>query len=209
MLIRFLGACLFAATLATAMPEKMPPDAAEVSGNKFTSPYFKFHYTFPQGWSPEDDKLRREKNRRWHEDSIARVQANPPPVINNSSVTTSILWTYELLRATPQPAPADATPAPPHITVTAVEQTSSDSADEQARFLGHLRSVREVVRKPQRQKISGRDFTRTDLVYKNGHLEAVFICVAKGYLLFFRFSARTEQEMNELAQTMNSLEFEK
>ena len=39
--------------------------------------------------------------------------------------------------------------------------------------------------------------------------EAVFIGVAKGYLLFFRFFARTEQEMNQLAQTMNSLEFEK
>lgn len=209
MLIKFLGACLFAAALATAMPEKTPPDAAEVSGNKFTSPYFKFHYTFPEGWSPEDDKLRREKNQRWHEESIARVQANPPPVIANGSVTTSVLWTYELLRATPQPAPADAMPAPPHIAVTAVEQILSDSADEQARVLGHLRSVTQVFRRPQHRKISGHDFTRTDLIYKDGHFEAVFIGVAKGYLLFFRFNARTEQEMNELAQTMNSLGFEK
>jgi hypothetical protein len=62
---RFVFAvCLLIGVFASASPEKREPDFVRIEANTVESPYFKFHYPFPQGWLKLDDTVRWSKIER-------------------------------------------------------------------------------------------------------------------------------------------------
>jgi len=90
-------------TASTAAREKTEPDVVTISGNTIESPYFKFHYSFPQGWQTQDDKVRMENNREKHRKAGAGH------------------WTYNLLLASPEPISAYDKLSLPYIHILAIE----------------------------------------------------------------------------------------
>jgi hypothetical protein len=195
---------LLAAIVAVAR-QKQQPDVAIIQGNSFESPYFKFHYSFPQGWSAEDNQVRMDRNRVEHENAVGRAKAEPPPVSYYGVSPAQVFWTYDLLIAAP---PAE-TKSPTYVRFCALERFSALSEPGRyARLMRRLDTVK-VLHEGQKQIISGRKFVRTDVILKNGQFIAMFETFAGNYLLLFEFHGRDEQEMNDLAQTMQTLKFDK
>jgi hypothetical protein len=177
-------------TVSTAAREKMEPDALSISGNTIESPYFKFHYSFPQGWLIQDDKLRVERNRETHKKSGVA------------------LWTYNLLLASPGPLSADDKLSLPYIHILAIEKAQALGNGNYAKSLAKSKSLT-ILHPPQQLRIAGQNFTRTDLVDKDVHYEALLDTTARNYFLLFQFHGRTQEEMEALVKTMESAKFDK
>jgi hypothetical protein len=182
---------VFLLTLSTAAREKMEPDALSISGNTIESPYFKFHYSFPQGWLIQDDKLRVERNREAHKKSGV------------------VLRTYNLLLASPGPISADDKLSLPYIHILVIEKAQDLLGNgNYAKSLAKTKSLT-VLHPPQQLRIAGQSFTRTDLVDKDVHYEALLDTTVRNYFLLFQFHGRTQEEMEALVRTMESATFDK
>ena len=182
---------IFLLTVSTAAREKMEPDALSISGNTIESPYFKFHYSFPQGWLTQDDKVRMERNRETHKKSGV------------------VLWTYNLLLASPGSISADDKLTLPYIHILAIEKAQELFGNgNYAKSLARTKSLA-ILHPPQQVRIAGQNFTRTDLVDKNVHHEALLDTAVRNYFLLFQFHGRTEEEMEALVKTMESAKFDK
>jgi hypothetical protein len=189
--------CLLATLFAAASPDKREPDAVNITGNKFESTYFQFHYSFPQGWITQDNQIRMEKNRNSHK--AAEKQAGG----------ATVLWTYDLLLASAMPTSAEGKLFLPYIQIFAIENSRATGAPgTYARMLARSKSLK-LLREPEQRTFSGRKFVRTDLIHNDSHYEALFDTTVRSYLLLFQFHGRTKEEMDTLARTMESIQFEK
>jgi hypothetical protein len=187
----------FLVALSALSLEKKEPDAADIAGNDFASAYFQFHYSFPQGWTAQDNQLRMERNRNRHKE--AEKQAHG----------ATVLWTYDLLLASAAPASGNDKLSLPYIQIFAIENSRiTGDPGTYARMLAKSKSLK-FLRGPQQQDFSGRKFMRSDLVHNDSHYEALLDTSLKNYLLLFEFHGRTREEMDALARTMESVKFEK
>jgi hypothetical protein len=181
---------IFLLTVSTAAREKIEPDALNISGNTIESPYFKFHYSFPQGWLIQDDKVRVEKNRETHKKAGV------------------FLWTYNLLLASAGPISDDKLSLP-YIHILAIEKAEDLFGNgKYAKSLAKTKSLA-ILHPPQQLRIAGQNFTRTDLADKDVHYEALLDTTARNYFLLFEFHGRTQEEMEALVKTMESTTFDK
>jgi hypothetical protein len=198
------------AAIVSVARQKQQPDVAIVQGNSFESPYFKFHYSFPQGWSAEDNQARMDRNRVEHENAVGRAKAEPPPVSYYGVSQALVFWTYDLLIATPpRLVAAEVKSPPPYIRFGALERYHLlNEPGQYAKLMRRLDTVK-VLHESQKQIIAGRKFVRTDVISKKGQFIAMFETFAGDYLLLFEFHGRDEQEMHDLAQTVQSLKFDK
>lgn len=184
-------------TLATMGLEKKEPDAVNIAGNDFESTYFQFHYSFPPGWMVEDNQLRMEKNRSRHKAAEKQAQG------------ATLLWTYELLLASAAPISGDDKLLLPYIQIFAIENSRiTGGPGTYARMLTRNKSLK-FLRRPQEQTFSGRKFMRSDLLHDGSHYEALLDTTVRNYLLVFEFHGRTQEEMDSLARTMESVHFDK
>lgn len=182
---------IFLLTVSTAAREKTEPDALSISGNLIESPFFKFHYSFPQGWLTQDDKVRMENNRETHRKAGVGH------------------WTYNLLLASPGPISADDKLSLPYIHILAIEKAQDLFGNgNYAKSLAKMKSLT-ILHQPQQLKIAGQNFTRTDLADKDIHYEALLDTTARNYFLLFQFHGRTQEEMEVLVKTMESVKFDK
>jgi hypothetical protein len=177
--------------LAALSPEKTEPDAARIGANTFESPYFKFHFSFPQSWCTLDDAFRMESNRKRHEEAAKRAD---------------VAWTYNLLMASPAPVSADEKLPLPFIHVLAIEGVPVPLGDYATTF-ARVKSFKLLQQQPR--SFSGHEFIESDLMHNDAHYEAVFETKTRDYLLIFQFHGRTQEEMNTLAKSMESLKFDK
>jgi hypothetical protein len=179
--------------LASASPEKKEPDAVSFEANTVESPYFKFHYSFPQGWLKLDDTVRMEQNRKKHQNAGGRI----------------VNWTYDLLLVSTGPVSGDGKLSLPYIHILAIENAQGlFGGGNYAKSFAKMKSFT-ILHPPQQKKFSGQQFTRADLVDKNSHYEALFDTAIRNYFLLFEFHGRTQEEMETLAKTMESLQFNK
>jgi hypothetical protein len=178
-------------TVLAAASEKAEPDEAIISGNTIESPYFKFHYSFPQGWLTQDDKLRMQNNRE-----------------NHRKAGTGH-WTYNLLLASPGPISAEDKLSLPYIHILAIEKAQDLFGNgNYARLVAKKKSLT-ILRPAQQLKIAGQNFTRIDLAEKDVHYEALLDTTTRNYFLLFQFHGRTPEEVNALVKTMESAKFDK
>jgi len=188
-----VAVCLLAGLFASASQEKREPDFVSVEANTVESPYFKFRYSFPQGWLKLDDTVRMEQNREKHQKASGSV----------------VRWTYDLLLASPGPIARDGKLSLPYIHILAIENAQDLFGNgNYAKSFAKMKSLT-VLHPPQQKKFSGQQFTRTDLADKESHYEALFDTAARNYFLLFQFHGRTQEEMDTLAKTMESLKFNK
>jgi hypothetical protein len=188
-----VAVCLLAGLLASASPEKKEPDAVSFEANTVESPYFKFHYSFPQGWLKLDDTVRMEQNRKKHQNAGGRI----------------VNWTYDLLLVSTGPVSGDGKLSLPYIHILAIENAQGlFGGGNYAKSFAKMKSFT-ILHPPQQKKFSGQQFTRADLVDKNSHYEALFDTAIRNYFLLFEFHGRTQEEMETLAKTMESLQFNK
>jgi len=184
---------LLISLFAPASPEKKEPDTVSFEANTVASPYFKFHYAFPQGWLTLDDGVRMQQNREKHQDAGGSI----------------VHWTYDLLLASPGPVSKDGKMSLPYIHILAIENAQGLFGNgNYAKSFAKMKSFT-VLHPPQQKKFSGQQFTRADLVDKNSHYEALFDTAVRNYFLLFEFHGRTQEEMETLAKTMESLQFNK
>src|SRR5215470_10344324 len=163
----FVPCLLLVVWLASAQQNQPEPDACTVTNNTIKSKFFKFQYSFPQGWSIVNDELRTAENRKRHEDQVKKELAKLPPDTADTKHTTQVFWIYDLLLATPKPlAPGDKT-GPPNITIRAQERfhTLSEPGDL-AKMLAMFPTAK-ALRKPEEITLSGQKFVRSDFVYHN------------------------------------------
>jgi len=184
---------LLVGLLAAASPQKREPDLVSFQANTVESPYFKFHYSFPQGWNSLDDTVRREQNRKKHQKAGGNT----------------VHWTYDLLLASPGPISADGKLTLPYIHVLAIENAQDLFGNgNYAKSFAKTKSVA-ILHPPEQQNFAGQKFTRTDLGDKSSHYEALFDTTVRNYFLLFEFHGRTQEEMDTLAKTMESIKFDK
>jgi hypothetical protein len=184
---------LLISLLAPASPEKKEPDAVSFEANTVESSYFKFHYAFPQDWLTLDDTVRMQQNRKKHKDAGGSI----------------VHWTYDLLLASPGPTSADGKLSLPYIHVLAIENAQDlFSNGNYAKSFAKMKSLT-ILHPPQQKSFSGQKFTRTDLIDKDSHYEALFDTGMRNYFLLFEFHGRTQEEMETLAKTMESIKFYK
>jgi hypothetical protein len=192
-----------------AGPQTQPdPDSGKVTDNTFASTFFKFHYSFPQGWSAVNDDTRIAENRSSHEKQVREMREKAPPDTANRKTTTGVFQLYDLLIATPKPLATSEKPTLPHISVWAQERFSmlnepGDYGKLLVKFPGAM-----ILRKPEEVIISGRKFVRADFVHNGKSFEALFVTSAGKYLVGFEIRGSNEKEINDLAQTMQTLHFD-
>jgi hypothetical protein len=203
----FVPCLLLVVWLASAQQNQPEPDACTVTNNTIESKFFKFQYSFPQGWSTVNDELRTAENRKRHEDQVKKELAKLPPDTADTKHTIQVFWTYDLLLATPQPfAPGDKAGVP-KITIRAQERFQMlNEPGDQAKLVAMIPTAK-ALRKPEEIKLSGRRFVRSDFVYRDDSFEALFVTVSGKYLLNFDIRGSSEKEVNDLAQTMQTLKF--
>lgn len=203
-------AVLLLVTFTYGQQQKIEPDSTNISGDALESPFFKFHYVFPKGWNLEDDARRMERNRKTHEDAVNKAKAKAQPDTPNRTTTTQVFWLYDLFQASPEAIPANGNwPPLPYVHIWAMERFSMmDKPGDNARLLAQIGNMK-VLRSPQEQTISGRKFVRFDFISSKGNdYVSMFDTLSGKYLLFFEFRGKNEQEMNELAKTMESVKFD-
>jgi len=206
---RLCLAVLLLVTFAYSKQQKIEPDTANISGDALESPFFKFHYVFPKGWTVEDDARRMERNRTRHEDAVKKAEAKAQPDTPNRKTTTQVIWLYDLFQASPEAVPPNGDVPPlPYVRIWATERFGMmDKPGDNARLLAQVGIVK-VLRSPQEQTVSGRKFVRADFTSSKGDYVSMFDTLSGKYLLFFEFRGRNEQEMNELIKTMESVKFD-
>jgi hypothetical protein len=203
----FASCLLFSASLAIGRQSKPEPDFGKSSGNTFESTYFKFQYDFPQEWSTVPDDLRLSENRKRHEEQVKQALAKAAPDTPNSKTTTQVFWIYDLLIATPKPLAPGEKAALPHIRIWAQERFSMlNEPSDDAKMIANLPTAK-VLRKPEELMLAGRKFVRADFVYHGDNFSALFETVSGKYLIGFDFRGSSEKEINDLAQTLQTLKF--
>jgi len=204
----FVTILLLGVLFANAVPAKPEPDVGKVTDNTFRSDFFGFQCSFPQGWSTLNDDVRRENNRKRHQASVKEAEAKAPRDTPNRTTTVQVFWIYDLLIATPGSLAANAKPPLPHVHIWAMERFGLfDKAGDDEKQIANLATVK-VLRASHEETISGHRFVRTDFIHHDDNFEALFETVSGKYLLHFEFRGRNEQEINELAKTMESLKFD-
>jgi hypothetical protein len=134
-----------------------------------------------------------EQNRKKHQKAGASV----------------VHWTYDLLLASPGPISEDGKLSLPYIHILAIENAQGlFGSGNYAKSLAQMKSLT-ILHLPQQKSFSGQKFTRTDLVDKDSHYEALFDTAVRNYFLLFEFHGRTQEEMDTLAKTMEFLKFDK
>ena len=158
---------LLVAILAFGKQASKEPDFANISGTNFESPFFKFHYSFPKGWSPEDDQIRVAKNRKKHEESTASLKADTSRTVNNGTTTTKVFWVYDLLVATPESLPPDGKLPLPYVRIWAMERSNMiNKPGDNAKLLAGLDG-----REPQLIQL------RCSRSLKNKRLPIINLCI--------------------------------
>ena len=192
------------------------PDAVTISGNTVQSEYFKFHYSFPQGWSPQKDEVRLEKNRKRHETAVARAETENSRIVNTHGITTTtkVFWVYDLLFATPA-ADAERKLAVPYVRVWAMECSNvTNKPGDYAKLMQRVNSSTQTG-KTEKITIAGRPLMRSSFMFEGEHFpegrqfETLFETLSGNFLVIFEFHGKTAEETNELAKTMDSATFEK
>jgi len=206
MQVQFFGIVLFLLAGFFGSQSTAVIDSGTVTGNTFQSSFFKFHYAFPQGWQAENDEIRTEKNRKFYDEQLEKAKAKAKSDTANSKTTIQVFTPYDLLIASPNAISPEGKPPLPHVHIWAVERFSlMENPGDNAKLAAR---IGKVLREPQEQTISGHKFVRADLVYHDDNYEALFDTVSGKYLIFFEFRGRSEQEINELAKTVESLKFD-
>jgi len=188
--------------------QKPEPDYGRVSDGVFTSDFFKFHYALPKGWMAKDDKARMQENRAKHEEAVKKEKAKAPKNTSNSTTTTTVFWNYDLLIAAPEALKLDTTPSEPYVRISAIDRNVlMDKAGDHANMIIKF-AIGKAVKQPKELMIAGHKFVRADLVYKDSDYEALFDTIFDKYLVTFEFRGKSESEIDELAKTMEALNFD-
>jgi hypothetical protein len=196
-----------------------PVDTAKVTGSTFESQYFKFTYEFPKGWKTLDDVERVADNRRLSEEDKERSTARLPapkkgwtkvPVKKNPALAlppTSAPEHYSLMVASPNGVPSLASPVLPRINVWAHKRVPPlDTAADHAQLL--LSGKRTKVLVPPREvTLGGHSFVCVNVITPSGTYQSQFVAVLGDYLVGFDFRAESQREMEDMANTMNTIKF--
>jgi hypothetical protein len=194
-------------------------DAAKVTGKTFESNYFKFTYELPKDWKALDDAERVADNRRLSEEdkepSTVRLPApkkgstkvpvkkNPPLVLPPISVPEH----YSLMVASPNGVPSLASPVLPRINVWAHKRVPPlDAATDHAQLLLSGKRTKVLV-PPQEVTLGGHSFACVNVITPDGTYQSEFVAVMGDYLVGFDFRAESQKEMEEMANTMNTIKF--
>jgi hypothetical protein len=195
-------------------------DAAKVTGSTFDSQYFKFTYELPKGWKALADAERVGENKklsdRDKEASVARLPAPKrgtakTPVRKNPTLVAppaSSPERYSLMVASPDGVLSLESPVLPRINVWAHRRVPPlDSAGDHAQFLRSGKRTTTIA-PPQEVTLSGHSFVRVDVITPNGTYQSQFVTVIGDYLVGFDFRARSEKEMDDMADSTKTIKFQ-
>ncbi|HEX3586220.1 MAG TPA: hypothetical protein VH024_09495 [Candidatus Angelobacter sp.] len=115
-----------------------------------------------------------------------------------------VLWTYNLLLASPGAhigRRQTLSSIHPYLVIEKAQDLLGNG--NYAKSLAKTKSLT-ILHPPQQLRIAGQNFTRTDLIDKDVHYEALLDTTARNYFLLFQFHGRTQEEIEALVKTMES-----
>jgi hypothetical protein len=154
------------------------PDEGSVDGNVYTSDFFRFQYTLPEGFNVDEDflaDLQDESN------STFVLMAAQGPLSGEDRRDMVVIM-----------ADREATTAEAYV-----QKVTRDYAQKQ-QF--------EVVKPAYPVTVAGKPFYRADFRKEGTYQTAVFT-VLKGYAVGFSIAAPSEETMNPLVESLNSVKF--
>jgi hypothetical protein len=198
-------------------------DEAKVTGSTFESAYFKFTYELPKGWKAMDDAARMESNRRALAEDTSRA-STPLPVANPKRsaaakkaapknpalghVNAPSLARYSLMVASPTGIDSLENMTLPRINVWAHQRVVPlDGLSDHAQFLVSDRRIKVLV-EPQEVTMGGRKFARVDVLSPSGEYHSQFVTIVGDYLVGFDFRSDSRNELNMLANSMQTIKFQ-
>lgn len=189
----------------SAQQPALDVDSGKVSANKFESTFFKFQYEFPRGWSALNDDLRIKLNRQRHDEELKNAREQTGAGTENRQ--PEIFSNYNLLIAGAVAVTSSDTSVMPRINIWAHKRFGIlANAGDHARFISQMPQTK-VLRTPEELTLAGRKFVRADFLHGTTNYHAQFVSVSGEYLVGFDFRAKTEKELNDLVETMQTVKF--
>jgi hypothetical protein len=158
------------------------PDNGEISNGTFTSKFFGFTYKIPQGMIPQSTQLQQH--------------------LNDPSHTPAKDFVFFLA----------AKPIKPYKNILIHAQPAAGFKDE-ASYLEKLaptyaRVGVTVLDSPEKKTIAGQTFFRQDNYSPKGSFYQTHVCtITKGYVLDFVLSANDRADVEQLFDSLNTLQF--
>jgi len=183
-----------------------------VSGKVYTSDFFGMTYEFPKGWSVDQSAI---------DTANAPRKRGAPTDPNDRRVYDALnaYRDYVLLEVSQHPA-HDSRVAGPRI-IFAVstgpdvsDQTVKDLMSQEKRMVSETMG-RRLIREPTEYTLGGQKFSRIDVeiswipsVERHGPVyKSSVATVRQGYLLAFQLFADSREQLDQLFDTLNSLQF--
>jgi TonB family protein len=198
--------CLFGfATSALAQTHIPPIDDAIVVQNNFESTFFGFHYQFSAEWHALEDQTRLEDNKARYDKQLQEALAKNGP--NNPNNETEVFPSYNLLVAAPSPVLMSYTPQMPRVVIWVHKRFNMlDKPGDHAKVLSMMPNLT-VLRPPGETILSGQEFIRADYSFEKNSYLSQWVTEMGDYLIGFDLRARSEDELKDLARTMQTVQF--
>jgi TonB family protein len=201
----FLVILLGFASSTLAQTHEPPIDDAIVVQNNFESTFFGFRYQFPAEWHALDDATRLTENKQRHDRQLLDALAKNGPDPRNNK--TQVFPNYNLLVAGLSPVHMGATPQMPRIVIWVHKRFNMlDQPEDHAKVLLMVPNLT-VLHWQEQTTLSGQKFVHADYSFDKDSYLSQWVTLSGDYLIGFDLRARTEDEMNDLVQTMQTLRF--
>jgi len=192
--------------------------AWETAASSLEASFSHVRYSPPKGFSMLPDDIRRKENRNRYQTQLADAIKKEGPDRQERktkdgkqvAVThkTEAFPPYMLLVAARTAPTTSETDQLPRVVISAQKRiTMLMDAGDPAKILMRFPQVKSLVG-PEEVTLSGQKFVRADFQFSSGNLLSKFSTVMGDYLLEFDLRAEDAKELEELANSMQSVVFQ-
>jgi TonB family protein len=199
--------CLLGLACSILAQTHMPPiDDAIVAQNNFESTFFGFRYQFPAEWHVLEDCTRiADNNDRYDKQLKDALAKNGPNTANNK---TEVFPNYNLLVAGPSPVLMSYTPQMPRIVIWVHKRFNMlNNPGDHSKVLSMTMPNLTFLHPPEETTLSGQKFIRADYSFEKDSYLSQWVTQMGDYLIGFDLRARTADELKDLSQTMETVQF--
>ena len=189
----------------------LQPEDGSISGNVYTNDFFEFTFEFPSGWFVQTDGTKESVG------ESGRGTANKGDLGEKGILDPLTIGTHPLLHLLQHPIGASA-PVNPEILILAGDVSCSAGLDTGEKILLGLKmelarhySNFQVIHEPMNVTLGGKVFSRMDARMDSPNGISLYqtyaSTVLNGYALVFVLDAGKPKRLDDLFQTLNTLQF--
>jgi hypothetical protein len=184
------------------------PDNGKVVDGIYTNDFFGFRYTIPSGWTVHGEETQKAIMETG-KDLIAGDDAGKKSLLDaGAKGTTQLLTAFEYPLGTPGKENRGIQLAATKVSFAPGIKTGKDYLALVSQYLRQSAVQTEEVGEPVEHQIAGMDFycQRRNLTISNVLVnESTCAAIVRGYALYFVFSAKGNEKLEESESTLNTL----